>query len=338
MKAYFINLVMVLLLALAGHGLLFAYVANRGSFPIEAEYWVGDELILKNWLADRAGSNRRILILSGSSGLFGIDSGLIERRTGLKTINLSTHGGLSLNFQLDYADKIVRAEDLIILPLEYEYYQRPPGQYARGSSQMALAVLPEMFRAMPLAERLGLLLRVEPRLLWEGAYVSVRRLVQPDFMRQRTPPDLENVILKWKSAPHVGPTQYGVEATDEHGDIERNCESKNVDWSYFVTDSSFDVNPDAVGALKAQAARWKERGATVYVSFPAVSIEVVATPHFHEQVEKLTGLLAKEGIGTLGQPSDFLFPRHAFFNTRYHLNCDGRVKRTLILLRHLTVP
>lgn len=337
MKSYFINLGMMLFLAHVGHAVLVAFVANRGSLPIEAEYWVRDELMFKQSLADRAGDGRRILILSGSNGLFGFDSGLIERRTGLKTINLSTHGGLPLDFQLDYADKMVRDGDLIILPLEYEYYPQPPGQSSAWWWQMALAVFPEVFRELPMADRLRALLHLKPQMLWGGAYVSMRRLVQPDFMEQRSLPDVQSIMLKWKNAPHTGSTQYGVEGTDEHGDIERNCGSKNSIWNYPIATSSFNVNLDAVNALKRYFARWKERGVGAYVSFPPVSIDVMASPHFQENAGKLSMLLEKSGIATLGQPSDFVFPRKAFFDTPYHLNCDGRVERTLILLRHLLV-
>lgn len=337
MKAYFASLIAVLLLALAGYGVLMTYVANRGSFPVEAEYWVGEELALKQWLADRAGTGRRVLILSGSNSLFGIDSGLIERRMGFATVNLSTHGGLPLSFQLDYADKIVRAGDVVILPLEYEYYQRPLDQFAEGSWQMALAMFPEVFRRLPMIRRLSLLMQMEPRMLLDGAYVSVRRLVQPDFMQQRSPPDLQSVILKWKNAAHARPAQYGVEATDEHGDFKRFCGNANADWTYSIAGDSFRIRPDVEGALKRQADQWKKRGARVYISFPPVSTDVRATPLFDENATKLGNSLERTGIETLGRPSDYVFPRAAFYDRRYHLNCEGRVSRTLILLRQLGI-
>ena len=170
------------------------------------------------------------------------------------------------------------------------------------------------------------------------AYVSAHRLVQPDFMQQRSPPDLQSVILKWKSAPHAGPLQYGVEATDEHGDFERICGNMNADWRYSIASDSFHVSPDVERALKRQADRWKKRGASVYISFPPVSTDVQSTPLFEENAAKLSSALEKIGIETLGRPSDFVFPRAAFYDRRYHLNCEGRVSRTLILLRQLGNP
>ncbi len=337
MKSYFTSLTAVLLLALAAYGALMTYVANRGSFPVEAEYWVGEELALKQWLADRAGTGRRVLILSGSNSLFGIDSGLIERRVGFATVNLSTHGGLPLSFQLDYADKIVRAGDVVILPLEYEYYQRPLDQFAEGSWQMALAIFPETFRRLSMMQRLSLLTHMAPRMVLDGAYVCVSRLVQPDFMQQRSPPDLQNVILKWKNAEHAEPAQYGVEATDEHGDFKRFCGNANADWTYSIASDSFSVRPDIEGALKRQADQWKKRGARVYISFPPVSTDVYATSLFDQNAAKLSSALQKAGIEALGQPSDFVFPRAAFYDRRYHLNCEGRVSRTLMLLRQLGI-
>jgi len=169
-------------------------------------------------------------------------------------------------------------------------------------------------------------------------YLSVRRLIQPDLMQQRSPPELQSVISKWKSAPHAGPVQYGVEATDEHGDFERICGNANTDWNYSIASDSFRVRPDVEGALKHQADKWTKRGARVYISFPPVSTDVQATPLFDENATKLSSSLKRTGIETLGRPSDFVFPRAAFYDRRYHLNCESRVSRTLILLRQLGVP
>ena len=313
------------------------YIAKRGSFPVEAEYWVRDELMFKQSLANQAGDGRRILILSGSSGLFGVDPALIEHLTGLKTINLSTHAGLPLNFQLDYADKIVRAGDLIILPLEYEYYPQPPAETSTWWDQMALAAFPAVFRELTMIDRLKALLRMKPQILWDGAYVSARRLVQPSFMAQRDLAGLEVILSKWRDAPHSGATQYGVEGTNERGDIERNCESRNARWRYPIATSSYSINPEVIEILKHYAAGWKERGVRAYVSFPPVSIDVLAAPHFHENTEKLIRLLDAAGVVTIGKPNDFVFSRKAFFDTPYHLNCNSRIERTLILLRQLTI-
>ena len=81
----------------------------------------------------------------------------------------------------------------------------------------------------------------------------------------------------------------------------------------------------------------EECGVVAYVSFPPISIEVLAARHFHKNTEKLMTLLDAAGVVTIGKPNDFVFPRKAFFDTPYHLNCNSRIERTPILLRQLTI-
>ena len=168
-----------------------------------------------------------------------------------------------------------------------------------------------------------------------GAYVDARRLVEPSFMEQRSVPDPARVLSKWRNAAHAGPTQYGVEGTDGHGDIERNCGSKNTDWNYPIAKGVYEIDPDSIESLKRQFEKWTKRGAKVFISFPSIATDVLATPKFAESTATLSHEFALVGLKTLGEPIDFVFPRQAFFDGRYHLNCNARADRTRVLLRYL---
>ena len=58
-----------------------------------ADYWIRDAFVIKEYLAEATEEGPRILVVAGSGSLFGIDSGLIERETGRRTINLAINGG-----------------------------------------------------------------------------------------------------------------------------------------------------------------------------------------------------------------------------------------------------
>jgi len=90
---------------------------------IGTEDWVDLLLSQKEKLASRVSSNeRRVLIVSGSNGLFGVSARTISQETGVEAINLSSHAGLGGDYILGRAKKFIREGDIILLPLEYGFY------------------------------------------------------------------------------------------------------------------------------------------------------------------------------------------------------------------------
>jgi len=76
----------------------------------------------KNFLAHEMLSPK-IIVDSGSNGLFGINSKILEDELGLPVINLSDMAGVPLSHKFDRLECIANKEDIIILPLEYHYYK-----------------------------------------------------------------------------------------------------------------------------------------------------------------------------------------------------------------------
>src|SRR4051794_11320917 len=71
--------------------------------------------------AGRTGAGRPRLVLVGGSGtLYGIDAELIERKTGVPTVNFGTHAGLGLRYLLTRARRELRPGDRVLLAPEYE--------------------------------------------------------------------------------------------------------------------------------------------------------------------------------------------------------------------------
>ncbi len=90
---------------------------------VGTEDWLNLTIVKKEQLAVKIQPDRkRILIVSGSNGLFGISAEKIARSTGIETINLSSHAGLGGEYILNRAAKIIRKGDIILLPIEYPLY------------------------------------------------------------------------------------------------------------------------------------------------------------------------------------------------------------------------
>jgi hypothetical protein len=65
---------------------------------------------------------QRLIIDSGSNSFFGINSTLLEQQLGLLTINLADNAGYPLKSKLLRIEKYSHQGDIILLPLEWQYY------------------------------------------------------------------------------------------------------------------------------------------------------------------------------------------------------------------------
>ena len=103
-------------------GYISLFVYQIGA-PLHAEWWVHAMYQYKDYLADSC-TQKKIIIFGGSNSLFGINSEVIAEKTGLPVVNLSTHAGLDLDFILYKIQQHIHPGDIVVLPLEFEYYWR----------------------------------------------------------------------------------------------------------------------------------------------------------------------------------------------------------------------
>jgi hypothetical protein len=108
---------------------LAAFLLNLG-VPTKLTTWTGEVMAKKKVLA-LTSAPPRILVAGGSSALFGISARELELLTGVRSINLACHAGLGTRVLLDFAEKLARPGDVILLALEYELYNS--GYFDRDS-------------------------------------------------------------------------------------------------------------------------------------------------------------------------------------------------------------
>ena len=88
-----------------------------------AEYWIQDMYNLKDLYFRRSISGKKIIIISGSNSLFGVNSNIVSMKTKTQVLNLAVHAGLPLKFLVQKTLSYVSPGDLVVLPLEYVYYR-----------------------------------------------------------------------------------------------------------------------------------------------------------------------------------------------------------------------
>ena len=89
--------------------------------PTVNSRWAFEIYQKKQEIAAQAASPR-LLVCGGSSALFGIKAQELEKKAGMRTINLGTHAGLGLACILRQARAVARPGDTLLLVLEYDLY------------------------------------------------------------------------------------------------------------------------------------------------------------------------------------------------------------------------
>lgn len=89
---------------------------------VKSETWVEPMYEIKDKKASQIGDESKIIIISGSNSLFGINSKIISEITNKPVLNLAVHAGLDIDYLYYKIKKYIKPNDIVIMPLEYEYY------------------------------------------------------------------------------------------------------------------------------------------------------------------------------------------------------------------------
>jgi hypothetical protein len=125
-KTYF-NYVSLFLLLLATYPLsktLFDAISlKQYGYVMGTETWLHSALLKKESKASAIPNDKkRILIVAGSNGLFGVSAKMIQSSTGIQTVNLSSHAALGGEYIFKKVQPLLRTGDVVLLPLEYPFY------------------------------------------------------------------------------------------------------------------------------------------------------------------------------------------------------------------------
>jgi hypothetical protein len=320
-------------------GLYFGLFVYQLGAPVAAEYWVHEAKTAKIFLAGQ-GSGQRVLILGGSNALFGIDSGLVEKQIGMHTVNLAIHGGLSLPYMFEYIKPVLRPRDVVVMPLEIEYYASAYRYDWFRSNIMAWD--PGYVRELALLERARFVLAVPMKRVVNGAiaqmYAAQLRRQHGRFVRDVAVITREAIGI-WQAESYVGkPITYSLSSLDGHGDMQNNRGTRYTGPADSVLSATFTYASDVWVQLENFAAYCRGHNVTLFMAWPAFMTDPglgAGNPAVPRNVAHIVSHLEKARIGVLGRPQDYYLDRVNFFDTKYHLNEEGRTIRTGQLVRDL---
>jgi hypothetical protein len=297
-----VGLLTALVLDLAAFGLVLGIpTVNSGwSFEINRR---------KQELA-RAVPPPRLLLVGGSSVLFGINARTIERQTGVRTLNLGTHAALGAPYILAQARNVAKSGDTVLLVFEYELYV----SNARDDVWLDYLVArdPDGFHSLSLMEQWQVFMLTSEKRLKIG---------------------LKNRFNPGRHPDHTaGGGVYNDDCIDSWGDQTGNRRAAvTADPKPLPTQLARGLpeHPASFPAIESFCHWAQENHIRVLAAYPNVlDNPALHTPLAEKTAARLADFYTRIGVPVVGEYTDSLLPADQFFDTVYHLREEAALART----------
>lgn len=273
--------------------------------------WVYEAYELKESSARKI-NTKKVAIVSGSNSLFGFNSGKLESHWNMPVINDAVHALLGLPYILYKSKKILNKGDIVILPLEYFFYQAD-GKPSELYSDYILSRDGVYFKNLSLVDQLVVI-----------SNLSIKRVYQG---------------IKFYFNATLKPTKgvYGVQNINEHGDQiniepDKMTEREFSDLRTLSAEeiSSSDISYSFIHSMDAYVNWAKDNGICIIAMPPNyMFFQKYKEEKYISFLSNIKRYYASRDVKFLGNPLTYMYEKNYYFNTNYHLNSDGVQKRTL---------
>lgn len=264
----------------------------------------------------------KIILVGGSNLAFGIDSKMMQDTLRMPVVNMGLYAKLGLKYMLAQVQPYIRKGDVVLVVPEYDQFY---GDFANGDNTLNTALL------YAPNDRVGDFIRsysivdvvLRPRV--ENARRSFLRAAASAVGKENQffPPDTNPV--------------YNRRSFNQFGDVVAHLGRRGMDPdSIFVAPlpSIKTFNSETLDQLNEIAGEASRREARAYFMFPSYidrsyDINGPAIDSLRQRLER--GMK----MPILGTAADFAYPKEFFYDTRYHLNEEGRRLRTSRMIEML---
>lgn len=250
----------------------------------------------------------KIVFLSGSNGLFGIRTDVIEKSLNKPVVNYCTHAGLG-NYIFDNAKEILNKDDIVILPLEYGYYStvRLGHKSIKESTEYEYII----------------------------GYDYKQLLKLPTNEKLKTISYFIFNLHKFKKEDlsNLGKNDY--DKLNKNGDniSYRLLNNKYKNNNKYLSEIKFAYNDDINGKLKSFIQWCHARNIAVYAIAPNINHKDFATLDEKKYFQHIQKFYKQNNVKFLGTFEDGFFETNDMYDTHYHLNTKGQNKRTQYLIK-----
>ncbi|MBA1419971.1 MAG: hypothetical protein FAF03_03690 [Epsilonproteobacteria bacterium] len=288
--------------------------------PTKMSQWVDDVYEKKRNIAQSI-KTKKIILVSGSNALFGVDSRMLEDTFKLPVVNYSVNAGIELPLTLFKAQEVIHKGDTVIMPLEYPMYSYD-GTAGVQMIDYLLAREPKYFTKLTLQEQFYI--------VW---HITVNRIIEGYIDSENTP---------------VTKGIYGAHHVNVYGDqikTEIKYRSKKMYKDMLKTHLT---NPEAYGVTYDQNnlgwiyleefVKWCEDREVKVIFMPSTIMQ--DSSYFTSKKEKwfyshIAEVVRNKGWNYIGDPYDYMYDKELYFNTNFHLIDSARKMRTEKMIEDL---
>lgn len=290
-------------------------VFGQSGNPTAGSQWIYDVYTKKVEIA-KSIREKKMLIVSGSNALFGIDSGMIERELGIRVVNFGVNAGVMLPYTLYKAKEVIDWGDVVLMPLEYPMYSYD----GVPNSQMIDYIFSrdiDAFFALTLKEQFYMLWSITFDRVYDGYF--------------------------YQGGSKVTSGLYRVGNIDEHGD------QINTAVRYRSTDMirerdgikakryGHEYNKRALGwEYLEEFVSWCEKREVKVIFMPSTIMRDKS--YYGDEQERwfyknIDNEIRNRGWRYVGKPYDYMYDRELYLNTPFHLVERGKEMRTKRILK-----
>jgi len=294
---------------------VFAYIGLHYSVlrqPLTIGYIKG-AYDFKTQYAKSLGEARKIVILGGSSSLFGVRCQVIAEETHLPCVNMAVTAGIGIDLMLTKTEGVIHPGDIVILPLEYDFYStKAEDLLANATANTYLATYDHSLLAQQEWRRIGTALL---SLSIEDVYSSLVEMSLQTIGVQR---------------------RFRISQLTAQGDMTGNTLELAADYSSYIASVPGIVPKVEDGAgltlINSFIARQLQRQVHIYGTDPTTVDDGTNLAPGFLAVEQVW---LQSGAKFLALPNRGRYPQNWFYDTAYHLNETGQINHSKALAEHL---
>lgn len=299
-----------------------------------SESWINEVYKYKEFDLHEGDSEKdRLLIVSGSNSLFGINTDELRKLTGMPVHNLAAHAALDLDFHYYKLEQILRHGDIVVMPLELPVYFRDG--YTEWFTNNMMVWEPEFFDSLSILDKVEFVRSVEVTRVLSGILSSGK------FFQEASMDTLEGL-------PPIGKSVYSYQNLSFRNDIlidkppTTKVKSLSEKGTNYLSDlrNKGNISSGALMKLKRINELVESRGATLILTWPVTMRNPAFNPDNRNtqiQTEFFRSQLVAQGYEIQCPWSLFNYDVEFFFNERSHLNKSGARIRTYALSECLSL-
>lgn len=252
----------------------------------------------------------KVVVVGGSSVAFGLDSALMEEYVGMPVVNFGLYAAIGTKAMLDLSRPGIKEGDVVILAPELDR-QTLSLYFSSENTLMALDGDYSMVRYIRGDNKLSLLGGA-----WSHATKKLEYLLTEA-------PDPEGI--------------YNSDSFNAYGDVKDGLRAENVMPLYYdennIIELTSDIlDPDFADYVNEYIDYCNSRGATVYFTFCPINEMALSDSTDTEALSAFTGALkSKIDCEFISVIDSYIMEAGYFYDTNYHLNDAGVIKRTKLL-------